>query len=786
MGIGTTNPTYKLHVAGASYLSGGIQLDSTNRIKFGNGNQYITGVNSTSLTLVTGGSASLTVLDNGNTGIGTTSPSTKLHLSGADNEAVVRLQNSSTGLTEGDVIGSLEFYKSDASGAGVGVSGSLKAVSGNDTGAETDLIFGTSSTARGNNAETMRLTGEGSVGIGTDSPTSILEVRGDGGNNKQLRLSTGATTYWDLGRSSANGNFEITEDSGDTYFTIDKTSGKVGIGTDSPSDELTIRGAQFATTTLSIGDNTDRFRIGYLHASGLSSGLAAAQLGSDAYSDLSIAAPSNGASEIKFFTNTASGTPSEALRIDSSQRVGIGTTSPQELLHLEATEPLIRFDDTNSGLHYILGQDGDGFKFTTNNSTYGKYTFDSNVGIGTSSPSEKLHVVGGNIKTDPSTRQIGYWEADAVHDGYFVPYNASGQSELVNSFATGALLFKTGTSKAERMRLDASGNLLVGKTAASSYTAGFQAGQDGFTAITRASAQPLVVNRLTNDGTIIDIRKDSATVGTIASKDGDITIGTGDTGLRFNDAYDAIYGANSTTQVGRDASIDLGMSSQRFKDLHLSGAAYTGGQLKGSAGSTTKTIINATSTTTELHAAGTTGIVFKNNGDSEKMRLDGSGRLLVGTTSDGGDGISLRPRASGTSTTSQIRFNRADTTNSGIALLFMNNTQAVGQISHTNTATTYATSSDARLKDVTGEARGLEVITKLNPVAYNWKADGKADEGLIAQEVKELVPNAVTGSEDEHYQMDYSKLVTHLVKGMKEQQEQIEFLKKEIANLKGE
>ena len=49
-------------------------------------------------------------------------------------------------------------------------------------------------------------------------------------------------------------------------------------------------------------------------------------------------------------------------------------------------------------------------------------------------------------------------------------------------------------------------------------------------------------------------------------------------------------------------------------------------------------------------------------------------------------------------------------------------------------ATAYNTSSDARLKDVTGEARGLEVINKLNPVAYNWKADGNADEGLIAQE----------------------------------------------------
>ena len=70
---------------------------------------------------------------------------------------------------------------------------------------------------------------------------------------------------------------------------------------------------------------------------------------------------------------------------------------------------------------------------------------------------------------------------------------------------------------------------------------------------------------------------------------------------------------------------------------------------------------------------------------------------------------------------------------------------AVGNISITSSATTYNTSSDARLKDVTGEARGLEVINELNPVSYNWKADGKADEGLIAQEVLDIVPNAVSG-----------------------------------------
>jgi len=52
--------------------------------------------------------------------------------------------------------------------------------------------------------------------------------------------------------------------------------------------------------------------------------------------------------------------------------------------------------------------------------------------------------------------------------------------------------------------------------------------------------------------------------------------------------------------------------------------------------------------------------------------------------------------------------------------------------------------------------------------------------------VLDIVPNAVSGSEEDMYQMDYSKLVVHLVAGMKEQQTQIEELKTQINNLKGE
>ena len=110
----------------------------------------------------------------------------------------------------------------------------------------------------------------------------------------------------------------------------------------------------------------------------------------------------------------------------------------------------------------------------------------------------------------------------------------------------------------------------------------------------------------------------------------------------------------------------------------------------------------------------------------------------------------------------------------------------VGKITSDGSSITYATSSDARLKDVTGVARGLEVINELNPVAYNWKSSGQADEGLIAQEVQDIVPNAVVeGEEDEMYCMDYSKLVVHLVAGMKEQQTLIESLTARITTLEG-
>jgi hypothetical protein len=127
------------------------------------------------------------------------------------------------------------------------------------------------------------------------------------------------------------------------------------------------------------------------------------------------------------------------------------------------------------------------------------------------------------------------------------------------------------------MRIDSSGNVLAGKTAVGMANEGIELNTGNYLGITKDSAPCAYLRRNTNDGTIIEFRKDGTTVGSIGVEGSDLTIGTGDTGLQFRDASDAIRPFNTTTNSARDASIDLGRSSERFRDLYLSGGVYLGG-----------------------------------------------------------------------------------------------------------------------------------------------------------------------------------------------------------------
>jgi hypothetical protein len=100
---------------------------------------------------------------------------------------------------------------------------------------------------------------------------------------------------------------------------------------------------------------------------------------------------------------------------------------------------------------------------------------------------------------------------------------------------------------------------------------------EGGLTVDNDGATVLTVDRATSDGTIIDVQKNGSSVGSIGAKSGDIYIGTGDTGIRFNDGDNAVYAADTTTGGASDGNISLGVSAARFKDLYLSGGVYLGG-----------------------------------------------------------------------------------------------------------------------------------------------------------------------------------------------------------------
>ena len=124
------------------------------------------------------------------------------------------------------------------------------------------------------------------------------------------------------------------------------------------------------------------------------------------------------------------------------------------------------------------------------------------------------------------------------------------------------------------------------------------------------------------------------------------------------------------------------------------------------------------------------------------------------------------------------------------AMMFRSNgATEIGFINVSNTGTTYDTGSDYRLKEnITPIENALDRVGQLNAVKFDWISDGTSSEGFIAHEAQEVFPDAVSGEKDGKIMqgMDYGRITPLLVKAMQEQQEQINQLKAEIKDLKGE
>jgi hypothetical protein len=139
----------------------------------------------------------------------------------------------------------------------------------------------------------------------------------------------------------------------------------------------------------------------------------------------------------------------------------------------------------------------------------------------------------------------------------------------------------------------------------------------------------------------------------------------------------------------------------------------------------------------------------------------------------------------------QIRSTKTFSGELNFLMNFYNGTY-VGGINYTNTATSFPTSSDVRLKkDIVDAPSATQKIDNIRIVSHGWKHDDEVvDFGIIAQDLYDVAPRAVTKGDDGEeiettWSVDYSKLVPMLIKAHQEQQTIINDLKARITALEG-
>lgn len=140
--------------------------------------------------------------------------------------------------------------------------------------------------------------------------------------------------------------------------------------------------------------------------------------------------------------------------------------------------------------------------------------------------------------------------------------------------------------------------------------------------------------------------------------------------------------------------------------------------------------------------------IFSGPAGAERMRITSGGSVSVGGS---GDTQTLNVYGNSQTTAVPLSVNdtrAADGVTSALAY-FRRAGTLVGSISTTNSTTLYNTSSDYRLKNISGDLQGSGAfIDALQPRAGTWKADGSPFVGFVAHELQSVSPSSVTGEKD--------------------------------------
>jgi hypothetical protein len=411
-----------------------------------------------------------------------------------------------------------------------------------------------------NNDEKFRITNNGDVGIGTSSPSTKLEVNGvitTAGLTTTANINFGDNDKAIFGADSDlqiyhDGSHSFVSDQGTGNLRLLAENFQVKNAADNEAMIVAVPDAgvslyynnlaKLATTSTGI-DVTGTAVTDGLTVDGSSTFNSGANTATFSLADsgyIKITHPTRGG-DYRLETN---GTNADHFDIESG------------------TEKLARFS-----------ANGD-ISFYEDTGTTAKLFWDASaerLGIGTTSPSFGIDVVA------PSNEQLRVDGTSATDTTILMDYNGGGATNRVR------LLNKAGDfainvdNTSEAIRIDTSGNLLVGTTStnpAGGTGVGIQLNPIGQVNTSRSGGASGVFNRTTSDGEIIQLKKDGTTVGSIGTSSSSLYIGkSSGSGLMFQ-------GGNTIPVTGSsaaDATYDLGASGVRFKDLYLSGGLYVGG-----------------------------------------------------------------------------------------------------------------------------------------------------------------------------------------------------------------
>jgi len=435
------------------------------------------------------------------------------------------------------------------------------------------------------------------------------------------------------------------------------------------------------------------------------------------------------------------------------------------------------------------------------------------VGIGTTSPDSKLHVSGDSATAQllltrsnaaSNTNDYGriLWESqDDVLTGKIAVARESAENNGYMHFSTAS-----GGTLSERMRIDSSGNLILGGTTASGAltVVSTKNAESG-----RSNSQNYHLHLRNNEndngeaiGISFGITSSSTGVGASILHERDSSGSQGS--LQF---YTNGDGSNVAERMRIDSSgkVGIGTSSPAsLLNLDVDTESNLGSGSEGirlTSGSSNAQFVRLGSSYSNNSVTGPGTLVYSSNKLSlrcdngnpitfhtgstvlERMRIADNGDVRFGTTSAVGAGVAgaefhqannaeLRCGVSGTGNSTQIRFYNAN--------------GEVGAIRTNGSATVYHTSSDYRRKEnAVRISDGITRLKTLKPYKFNFKADPSTIlDGFFAHEVSPVVPEAISGTKDEvdennepvYQGIDQSKLVPLLTAALQEAIGRIEAL----------